>query len=711
MYSDLEGLFNPVGIAVYGASSDPAKLGGRPVRFLLDQKYDGGIYPINPHRTELYGLPCFTNAVSVGKRIDVAIILVPAAKVFDAVRDCAEAKVKYALVLTSGFGEMGAEGKRQQKEIADFAVSAGMRMLGPNCLGVCNFVERIPMTFMNSLENNDIAVSDVAFVSQSGAFGSHLFALARDMGMGYDYWITTGNEADLGLNECLEYFAGRDDIRCISCYMEDARSGEKLLRALDACQKHDKPAVILKVGRTESGSRAASSHTGALAGNAKVYNSVFSQKNVIQAEDVYELLDFSSFCKTQKNVGEGRIAIVTVSGGAGVLHADKLDEYGLKLATLSYETQAALKDVLVPFASTHNPVDITGQGLTIKDCVRSTITHCLGDPSVDVVIMYLSAYHFAGERIAGEIIDAAKTSGKLIVVTWLAGPPKWIKHLENNGIPVFAEPVRGIKSISALFHYREGQRLYRKQLQAQVSSPPYDPGKANEIRTWLMERRQKGKTLSEFESRKVLQAFGIPVTEADLAASSEQAAQIADRIGYPVVLKVDSPFIPHKSDVGGVLLGLTSREQVLKGFKAIMESVREKAGPDVPINGVLVTRMEKGAVEILVGSQTDPVFGPTVAFGMGGVFVELFKELALRVAPVDLNEARRMTEEIRSSSILDGVRGQPACDKTAVHETIVSLSDMVMALRDVVAEVDINPLMVFEKGCGVKAADALIILR
>jgi acyl-CoA synthetase (NDP forming) len=709
MYSNLNELFNPVGVAVYGASSDSAKLGGRPVRFLLDQKYDGGIYPINPRYTELDGLPCFPDAVSVGKRIDTAIILVPAAKVFDAIRDCAAAKVKYALVLTSGFGEMGAEGKRQQKEIADFALSAGMRVLGPNCLGVCNFAEKIPMTFMNALENNDIAVSDVAFVSQSGAFGSHLFAVAREMGIGYDYWVTTGNEADLGLNEFLEYFAGRDDVRCIACYMEDARNGEKFVRALDACQEHDKPAVILKVGRSESGSRAASSHTGALAGNAKVYSSVFSQKNVVQAEDVYELLDFSSFCKTQKSLGNGRVAIVTVSGGAGVLHADKLDEYGLKLATLSQETQTALKDVLVPFASTHNPVDITGQGLTIKGCVRSAITHCLSDANVDVVIMYLSAYHSSGERIAGEIIDAAKTSGKLVVVSWMAAPPNWVKHLEHNGIPVFPEPVRGIRSIAALFHYREGQRLYHERIHTPASS--YDSGKANDIRDWLMARRKQGQTLSEFESRKVLQAFGIPVTEADLAATREQAAQIADRIGYPVVLKVDSPFIPHKSDVGGVLLGLTSREQVLAGYDAILARVRKKVSPDVPISGVLVTRMEKNTVEILIGSKTDPVFGPTVAFGMGGIFVEVFKELSLRLAPIDLNEARRMTEEVRASSVLDGVRGQPARDKAAVHETLVSLSGMVTALRDIVAEVDINPLMVFEKGGGAKAADALIILK
>jgi len=706
----LDGLFSPVGIAIYGASNNPTKLGGRPVRNLIEQGYPHGIYPINPKYETIQGLPCYARVSDIGKRVDAAVILVKAEAIYDAVVDCAAAGVKLGVVLSSGFGEMGAEGKAMQQEIARYAVEHGMRLIGPNCLGVVNFKENIPLTFSVTMLEKAESVGNISIVSQSGAFGSHLYGMARKLGIDFNYWFTTGNEADLQLNDCIMYLSGKEDVKAIASYMEDARDGQKLLKALDACQKTDTPVVLLKVGKSELGSKAASSHTGALAGNAAVYKSVFKQKNVIPAEDVYELLDFSSFCATAKPVGEGRVAIVTTSGGVGVLHVDKCDECGLKVAALSDETKAKISASIPAFGSAANPIDVTAQTITKENGLVAPLSYCMEDENVDVVIMYLSLYSKDGERIAKQFIEVAEKYDKPLVVTWMSGPEEGKRMLRDHGIPVFDEPIRAVKSVGAYVKYLAGQKAYH----ARENGPAYaysavDSAEIDKIKGWLTERRKLGAGLSEHESRTVLKAFGFPMVAGDLAVDPDSAAAIANDIGYPVVLKIDSPHILHKSDVGGVVLNIKNEDDLRSAYDTIMQNVGRHFDPLPPINGILVEKMEKAQAELLIGCQQDPLFGPTIAFGVGGIFVEVLKEISLRVAPLHIDDAKEMVSELKGAKLLSGVRGKPPCDKEAVYDAIMCLSRLAVEMKDYIKEIDINPLFAYENG--VKAGDALVVLK
>lgn len=713
MTIDFDTLFNPVGVAIYGASSNPAKLGGRPVQFLKDQQYADGIYPINPNYDELQGLPCYHSVASVGKRIDVVLVLVSAEQILDALKDCVTGNVKFAVILSSGLAETGAEGKTLQNKILAYAQENNLRLLGPNCLGLMNFKKKIPLTFSSALQNKDLTASNVAFASQSGAFGSHLFGMARSMGFGYNYWITTGNEADIQLNDCLYYLAGQEDVKSIASYMEDARDGRKLVAALDKCQETDTPIVILKVGKSEAGSKAASSHTGALTGNAAVYKAVFAQKNVVQVDSVYDLLDFSNFLAIDKTVGDGRVAIVTVSGGAGVLHVDKCEELGLKVAELSSETKRKIKEVIPAFGSAANPVDITAQTASRSGTpLIAPLTYCIEDEHVDILIFYVGLLYKDGERVARQVIDVAKKTRKMVMVSWVGAKQEHLALLRQNGVPAFEEPGRGIRSLAALYHYRKGQEAYRAhQSNRLYRLPKLDNAKILDIRRWLTERREIGTALSEAESRQVLMAFDIPVVEGALAASVEEAVEIAGHIGYPVVMKIDSAMILHKSDVGGVRLNITDDDAVRRAYYSILETVRGKLGTDVPINGILIEKMEKAEAEILIGCKQDPLFGPTVAFGLGGIFVEALKEISIRVAPLTLDDANMMMAELRGAKILDGLRGKPACDKKALRNVLLGTSRMVIELKDLISEIDINPMFVFEEGKGARAGDALILLK
>lgn len=707
--TDFDSLFCPVGIAVYGASNDPNKLGGRPVRNLLEQGYSKGIYPINPKYDTIQGLKCYKSVSEIGRRVDAAVILLKAEYIFDAVKDCAAAGVKLGLILSSGFGELGAEGKALQQEIAAYATEHGMRLIGPNCLGVVNFKEGIPLTFSATMLDKAGAPGNIAICSQSGAFGSHIYGLAKTMGINFSYWFTTGNEADLQLNDCLKFVADKDEVKSVVAYMEDARDGAKLMDALDECQKNDKPVVLLKVGRSAKGSAAASSHTGALAGNAAVYNAVFEQKNVIQAENVYELLDFAAFAAIDKPLGQARAAIVTVSGGVGVLHMDKCEDCGVNVAELSPETKEKIAASIPAFGSAANPVDVTAQTITRERGLVAPLSYCMEDENVDVVMMYLAMYTKIGDTIADQFIEVAEKYDKPLIVTWLAGPEEAKQKMRRHGISVFDEPSRAVRAVGAVHRYWQRQKDFHAREKTGTAAFTPDPAALAELRAWLAERRELGKGLSEYESRKVLKTFNFPMVEGDLAASPEEAAKIAESIGFPVVMKIDSPHILHKSDVGGVVLNIKSAEEAKAAYETIMSNVSAHFDTLPPINGMLVEKMEKAQAEILIGCNQDPMFGPVIAFGMGGIFVELLKEIALRAAPLTMADAKEMVASLKGSKVLDGLRGKPKCDKEAVYDVILCISQVASELKDLIAEIDINPLFAYENGA--KAADALVVLK
>ena len=710
MKKSFDSIFKAKSIAIYGVSSNPIKVGGRPLRYLLEQGYPGEIYPINPNYDMVQGVKCYHSVEDIPMGVDLVIIAVPAAVTLEALRKCVKQGIKSAVVLTAGFSEVGEKGKAMQQEMAKLAKESGMCILGPNCLGMINITEKIPATFASILEQKDIIPGPISLLSQSGAFGNHILGMAQAMGMGFNYWITTGNEVDIQVNDCIEYVARDDNTSVIAGYIEDVRDGDKFLHALDVCLEKEKPVVLMKVGKTQSGSKAAMSHTGALAGNYQVYEAVFRQKGVVQATDLNELLDYSAVLSQKKKINGNRVAIITISGGAGAMMADKCEEYGLTLTEFAPETETSLKKVLPAFASVKNPVDVTAQAVGDPSLFGDAIDICLKDANADVLIIYLGLLKGTGLNIARKIAEIANATDKPLVVTWVAGPEDAIQELKKNNVMTFGEPIRGIKAVGKMVGYRlflQGKKEQNERCVAAKEPPAcYD-----ELKQWLRATAEKRKFLSEHEARKVLQAFDIPVVDGDLARSAEEAAQIADQIGYPVVMKVNSSDVPHKSDVGGVILNIKTRNEVISAYGKIVENVRAALGAGVNIDGLLVLKMEQYTAETLIGLKYDPMFGPAIAFGLGGIFVEVFKDVALRVAPIDREEAVSMLYDIRGKKILDGARGKAASDQEAIVDTIIKISKLSLELKDYISELDINPLFAYPEEKGAKAGDALIVLK
>lgn len=708
MSNSFDAMFKAKSIAVYGASNNPVKVGGRPLRYLLEQNYTGEIYPINPNYEEVQGRKCYHTVEDLPYGVDLVIIAVPASATLEALKKCISRGIKAAVVLTAGFSEVGAEGKAMQEEMVRLAKESGMRILGPNCLGMMNIREKIPATFATVLDNKDILSGPISLLSQSGAFGAHILGMAQKLKVGFNYWVTTGNEADIQVNDCIAYAAQDENTSVIAGYIEDARDGEKLLRALDICLEKEKPVVLMKVGRTQSGTKAAMSHTGALAGNYQVYEAVFKQKGVVQATDLSELIDYASILTQKKKISGNRVAIITISGGAGVMMADKCEEYGLALAEFSPETEAKLKKVLPVFASVRNPVDVTAQAVADPGLFGEAVDICLKDAGADVLVIYLGLLKGNGYALAQKLAQIAEQAEKPVIVTWVAGPEEAIAELKSRNVMVFEEPIRGIKAVGKLVGYH---LFLQKRRMSCESGFAAESGKADEMKARLKDIAKTRKTLSEHESRKVLQAFGIPVVEGALAYNADEAAAAAERLGYPVVLKVNSHEVPHKSDAGGVILNLTDAQEVKSAYAKIMDNVKKALGEEIKIDGILVQKMVGKQVETLIGMKTDPLFGPAIAFGLGGIFVEVFKDVSLRAAPISREDARSMLTDIRGKKILDGTRGSRKADQDAIVDVLMKVSQLAVELKEEIAELDINPLFVGEDGAGVLAGDALIALR
>ena len=422
MEKSFDPIFKARSIAIYGASNSPIKVGGRPLRYLKEQDYKGEIYPINPNYETVQGIRCYPTVDDIPYGVDLVIIAVPASVTLEALRHCVQQGIKAAVVLTAGFAEAGPEGKAMQEEMRQLANESGMIILGPNCLGVMNITDHIPATFATVLDEKDIIPGEISLISQSGAFGAHILGMAQRQKVGFNYWVTTGNEVDLQLNDCIEYVAKDDHTSVIASYVEDARNGEKFMRALDACLEREKPVVMMKVGKSESGAKAAMSHTGALAGSYQMYEAVFKQKGVIQPENLNELLDFASILTQKKEVSGNHIAVITVSGGAGVMITDKCEENGLTLARFQGDTEEQLKAVLPAFAAVKNPVDVTAQAVGNPELFGQAVDICLKDSSVDALIIYLGLLKSVGLAAAKKIVEVAKQSDKPVIVTWVAGP-------------------------------------------------------------------------------------------------------------------------------------------------------------------------------------------------------------------------------------------------------------------------------------------------
>lgn len=710
----LNPMFKPRSIALVGASSDSTKLSGRPLKFLQQYGYPGRIYPINPNHQELVGLKCYPNLAAVPDEIDLAVVAMAAAGVPAVIRECAAKRVKAVTVFSAGFAEMGAEGQQLQDELRRAALDGRVALDGPNCAGLLSLREKVVATFNSAMDRGALLEGPVSFVTQSGALGTYMFAAAQDAGVGFNYWVSTGNEAVLGFADYVSYFITQESTKTIIAYMEDARDGEAFKACAFEALEAGKPLIILKVGTSETGAKAAISHTGALAGADRVYDAVFEQCGVIRARDVENLFDLANICSSGHYPKGPATAMMTISGGAGILMCDRCEEAGLTVASLSSATTAALRQVLPPFGSAANPVDVTAELIAIPGMLKRSMEIVLADPGIDSLVIFLGLQLPTGANLARDIVDMAATTKKTVVVNWIAPPPQALSILRENEIPVFPDPARGIRALGALVNYVQRRRRYltRKTAKRRVDSGTAAPKERREQADQVIQKaRQEGrKVLTEGEGKGILELYDVPLPKRHLVQNADAAAQAAQELGFPVVMKIASAEITHKTEAGGVRLGIKDAQEAAQAYGEIM--ARAKAyNPKATVDGVFVEQMICSGLEVILGAKQDPRFGPVVTFGLGGIFVELIRDFSLRVVPLDEEDALAMIRETKAYPLLSGYRGEQPLDIAALARAILAVSHLAEDFRQELAELDVNPLIVLPKGSGVKAVDSLVVVQ
>lgn len=690
---DLDSFLSPRSIAVVGASSNRNKIGAVPVHYLIEHGYPGRIYPINARASEIAGLPAHASLQAVGLPIDLAIFAIPASSVPEALDDAIAAKVKNIVMFSAGFAEMGAEGEQAQREFTAKARAAGIRVLGPNCLGFMNVARSVYATFSPVVSTGLASTGKVGIVSQSGAFGAYAYAMARERGVGLSAWVTTGNEADIGVADCIAWMARDPATQVIMAYMEGCRDGAKLRHALDLARAANKPVVVVKVGRTELGAKAAASHTAALAGDDAVYDAMFRQHGAYRASSIEEFFDIAHCLAVAGLPPNNSVGLLTVSGGVGVMMADDAAEAGLDVQELPPVAKSLIR-ARVPLAAVHNPVDITGQVTAEPEVLEVAARAMLGEARHGSLLVFLAA--FGGTPAMRDLQRQLARDlrrdfpDRVIIFSTLADSDQH-RALEASGCLCFQDPGRAIRAMAALRFF---------QAQQNKTAPRAQPAPSR-----ISLRRS---AYSEADALEVLQQAGIPVAPFRRARTREEAVAAAHDLGYPVAMKVLSADIAHKSDIGGVALGIAGDAQAMAAHDRIRDAVAG-AVPRARVDGVLVARMVRGGTECILGARRDPVLGVVVMLGSGGVNVELLGDVAMRLAPVDEDQAREMIAELKTAALLQGYRGSPKADVDALAQAIVRLSEFALAAGDTLESVELNPFVVLPEGAGALALDALLV--
>ena len=690
----LKPLFAPRSVAVIGASTDPLKIGGRPISFLKDNGYTGRILPINPRAETIQGLPVFKSIETVDGAIDLAICAVPGAQALAELRACIAKKVRAVIMFSAGFAEVDDAGRIAQEELAEVARAGGIRLMGPNCMGVANIRTGMIASFHPAFAFPQPPGGRIAFVSQSGAFGGICMQMARERGIGLSHMVTTGNEADVQAADALAYLAGDKDTAVIMLYLEGCRDGARLLDALEIARRNNKPVVAIKVGRTDAGAKAAQSHTAALAGSDAVFDAVFRQYGVYRANNIEEFFDVGCAVALGCRPANNKVGLVTVSGGVGVLMADDAASRGLDVAELPAAAQAKFKK-LVPYAGVRNPLDVTGQVMNDRSLLEQAVNLTLSDGDYGSLVCFQGASAVDAQIVEDQfgVWTRVKKAfpDKLIAVSGLLSP-EFQKRVEALGIPTSRDPTHSLRAIAALHGFSTTFARPFTRLAVTADATKLRPGALNEI-----------------DAMAVLARAGLPVVDERLCATADQAVAAAEALGYPVVMKVVSADILHKSDIGGVRLKLADAKAVRTAYAGIMRDVKA-AMPKARIDGCLVAPMVGGqGVETIIGVTIDATFGPVVMFGLGGVMVEALGDVTFRVAPFDEAEAHRMIREIRTYRVLEGLRGAPASDVEALASALAAVSRFAAANAAQLVSMEANPFLVRPRGQGAIALDAVVV--
>lgn len=700
--SGIEFFFNPASIAIVGASSDFHKPSGRPLAALLKRGYRGKLFPVNPRYKEINGIECYPSILDVPEEVDLVIIGIPADMVLDVLVQCAEKKVKAVIIFSSGFAEVGPEGKALQQKITDLARRHKIRICGPNCFGLINLNTSVMASFANIVELEPVSPKTLGFVTQSGAFGAMIYTQALQRGVGFSSFISVGNEADLEFSDFVSYLLDDAETRVIGGYLEGAKDGKKLRKVAEKALRLQKPMLIMKVGRSNAGSRAASSHTGSMAGNDRVYDAFFKQMGIIRIEDLNELTSFVTLFRSGRKPEGRNVAILSGSGGAGVMLADKCENSGLIVPELTGETRYKLEQYLPFFASAKNPVDLTAQVGTDPSLLGKCLRAVLEDENIHSVIINMGFSDHTGPTMAKDIIEIYESTGKPVVLVSSVFPgskeaPRILELIKNAGVPLITDGLQAVQALVNLVWYREKINRAAGAIRESENAFP-----ADKVKRMLNGTDQ----LTEYQAKQVMASYGIPVTREGLASSANEAVEIARQIGYPVVLKVQSPQIMHKTESGGIRLNLSSDEEVHLAYNEIMASIRNYR-PDARIEGILVQEMLRGGVEVIIGTTKDPVFGHVVMFGLGGIFVEALQDVSFRITPLTRSDAEEMVREIKGFRVLQGMRGRPPVNFNALTDVILRISKLVTDYGSEIKELDVNPLIISAEGA--KVADALIV--
>ena len=694
----IDAIFNPNSIAVIGASAEEKKVGHAVLKNLL-QGFVGKIYPINPSKNEILSLPCYPSVSVVPDKIDLAIIVIPAKVVADALRDCSKAGVKGVVVITAGFKEVGGEGVDREREIISIVRNSGMRMVGPNCLGVMNTKIKMNASFAAEMPPE----GRVAFFSQSGALGVAIIDWALENNFGFSKFVSFGNKADLNETDFLEYFAKDPDTDVILGYIEDIVDGKKFLNIAKEVTKI-KPVILIKSGATEAGARAASSHTGALAGSDRAFTEAFRKTGIIRVNGIQELFDTAEMFLSKKYPKGKRLLIITNAGGPGIIAADTADKLGIKLDPMSRASIDKIAEKLPSSASLYNPVDVIGDATSER--YKVVLEQAIKDELIQGICVVLTPQAMTDvDNVADVVISSLKKTDKPIFTTFIGGQriKNAIKKLKENKIPNFTDPSVAINAYSKLINFVE---LKNRKIS---ESSPLPILQENILRVEKIIKKMQESEISEIggeEALEILSLYGFTFPERALAKTPMEAVAIAERIGYPVVMKISSPHILHKTDVGGVKLNLNNEKAVYNAFIEITTNVK-RFMPDAFIEGVMVYEMVTGGKEVILGVSFDRTFGHMIMFGLGGIYVEVLKDVSFRIVPVTEEEAFDMINEIKGSRILDGVRGEKPYDKKDIANRLRSLSRLVEDFP-IIKEVDINPYLVMNNG-GI-GLDARIII-
>lgn len=700
---DLARFLQPRGVAIVGASNDLTRIGGQPIRLLTEFGYEGKVYPVNPKYEEIKGLKCYPSLSAVPQPCDVALIALAAPHVPAVIEECGKAGIPYALVLSAGFSEVGEEGKALQAKLVEAVKKSGVRVNGPNCIGILNHEQGVRIGFGGTLNLKTLKTGPIGMVTQSGGFGFAVVAVAAYYGVGINYAVSTGNEADLTALDWLAAMIELPDVEIATAFLEGITDGRRLMEIGERALELGKPILVWKVGNTDVGRQAAASHTARLTAGYELYRTAFRLGGFIEVRDMDDLVDVCKILMARKLPRGNRVAVVTPSGGAGVLLADRCVEEGLTLPELDPGTIQKARAYVPTFATVANPVDVTPQGYNDNYAsYNRLLADVLADPNIDQMILR-APRGSAASIWAKNFVEQMKDADKLAVINWPTSPDDnadVAAFLEEHRIPIVMAPGRTVHALARVNEYAQRKREYEAKRGRSESRV---------VARQSVELPSGAGTLGEHRSKALLEKYGVPVVKEVLLSPEAVATLTREPLPFPLAVKIESADIPHKTEAGVVKLGIPDLEGLKRAAREVLEAAK-RHDVKARVDGVLVQQMASG-LEVIVGAVNDRFFGPVVAFGLGGVYTELLKDVTYRFAPFGVETAREMVGEIKGAALLKGYRGSAALDVDALADALSRVSHLIADHADRIAEIDVNPLFVRPAGEGVVAADALVVLK